>query len=117
MNAFTIKHENRTIVITKDYAKKSSNPNTDEFKNLMELKKAYRDYRVVVRETAKRKSKTSKITLSNMKAYISKHDSDGRIMVAFENVVKESTNSIEYSGFFGVKKWFFEQYPELKTMA
>lgn len=117
MNAITVKHENRTIVITKDYAKKSSNPNNKEFKELMELKKAYRDYTVVVRASIKRNSKTSRITLSNMKAYISKHDSDGSIMLEFENIVKESDNSIEYSGFFGVKKWFFEQYPDLKNEA
>ena len=117
MNAITVKHENRTIVITKDYAKKSSNPNNKEFKELMELKKAYRDYTVVVRASIKRNSKTSRITLSNMKAYIKNHDSDGKIMSEFERIVKESNNSIEYSGFFGVKKWFLEQYSELKEEA
>ena len=117
MNAVTIKHENRTIVITKDYAKKSSNPNNKEFKDLANLKKAYREYDVVVRESAKRKSKMSRITLSNMKAYIESHDADGKIMSEFERIVKESNNSIEYSGFFGVKKWFLEQYSELKEEA
>jgi hypothetical protein len=117
MNAIIVKHENRTIAITKEYAKKSSNPNNKEFKDFMEVKKAYRDYTVVVRTNTKRNSKTSRITLANMKAYISKHDSDGSIMVAFENIVKESVDSIEYSGFFGVKKWFFEQYPDLKNIA
>jgi HD superfamily phosphohydrolase len=117
MNAFTIKHENRTIVITKDYAKKSSNPNNKEFKELVNLKKAYREYDVVIRESRQRNSKTSKINLANMRAYIKNHDTDGTIMSEFEKVVRESKNSIQYSGFFGVKKWFFEQYSELKEEA
>lgn len=117
MNAVAIHHENRTIVITKDYSKKSSNSNNKEFKELMELKKAYRDYTIVVRTSTKKNSKTSKITLSNMKAYISKHDADGSVMTEFERIVKESGNSIEYSGFFGVKKWFFEHYSDLKKEA
>ncbi|MBQ8003672.1 MAG: hypothetical protein IJ299_01060 [Oscillospiraceae bacterium] len=117
MNAITVKHENRTILITKDYAKKSSNPKSKEGMELMDFKKAYQDYSVVVRASRKRKSKISKITLANMEAYISKHDPTGSIMEAFENIVKESDNSIEYSGFFGVKKWFFEHYPDLKSIA
>ena len=52
-----------------------------------------------------------------MRAYIKNHDTDGRIMSEFEKVVRESKNSIQYSGFFGVKKWFFEQYSELKEEA
>lgn len=117
MNAIKLNHENGSIVITKDYAKKSSIPNSKEYKELIEIKKAYRDYAVVVRKTAKRKSKTNKITLSNMRTYISNHDKDGTIMSDFEKIVKESDNSIEYRGFFGIKKWFLEHYSELKNEA
>ena len=115
MNAIKLNHENGSIVITKDYAKKSSIPNSKEYKELIEIKKAYRDYSVVVRKTTTRKSKTSKITLSNMRTYILNHDDEKKIMPMFEKIVEESDNSIEYSGFFGIKKWFLEQYSELKN--
>ena len=115
MNAFTINHNAKTITITKKYAHHSSVPNSVEFKQLKELKSVYRDYSVIVRTTSRKKSKISKITLDNMKAYISKHDTDGKIMMEFESVLKESDNSIKYCGFFGIKKWFLEQYPELNA--
>jgi DNA-binding NarL/FixJ family response regulator len=115
MNAFTLNHNSKTIIITKKYAHQSSVPNSSEFAELKELKSVYRDYSVIVRTTSRKKSKTSKITLANMRAYISKHDASGTIMTEFETVVKESDESIEYNGFFGIKKWFLEQYPELNA--
>lgn len=117
MKAVTINHQNKTITLTKEFAKKASEFGTQEYKELMEIKAGNREYSVEVRTAPKRKSKTSKITLANMRAYISKHDADGTTITKFETVVKESDVSIEYNGFFGIKKWFFEQYPELKGSA
>ena len=115
MKNFALNHDGKTIIVTKNYARQSSVPGSKAYTELMKLKNAYRDYSVVVRTTSKRKSKTSKITLANMKAYISKHDADGKIMMEFETIVKESDVSIEYRGFFGIKKWFLAQYPELNA--
>ena len=113
MNATRLSHESKSIIITKAFSQKANDPNQKEYRELMELKRVYRDYSIIVRSVPKRRVGMQKITLEKMRAYISKHDTDGSIMTAFEGVVKESKQSLEYSGFFGVKKWFFEQYPDL----
>lgn len=116
MNALTLRHENKSIVITKDFAKKSSNPNNAEYQKLADVKRVYADYTVIVRAVSKKNSKTNKITRANMKAYISKHDDDGSIMAKFEAMVNEKAGeNLQRTSFFAIKKWFFEQYPDLNA--
>lgn len=116
MNALTLRHENKSIVITKDFAKKSGNPKNAEYQELANVKQVYTDYTVIVRAVSKKNSKASKITLANMKAYISKHDNDGSIMMKFEAMVNEEVGeNLQRTSFFAIKKWFFEQYPDLNA--
>lgn len=115
-NAIRLNHDDHTIIITKDFAKKSGNPTTNEYKDLMRIKNQNRDYTVVVKTTTKRNDGTSKITKAKMKAYISKHDDEnGTIMAQFEAMVKEEVGeNLNRTSFFAIKKWFFEQYSDLK---
>lgn len=114
-NAIRLNHDDHTIIITKDFAKKSSIPGSNEYKALMQIKRDNRDYGVVVRTTPRRKDGTSKITTAKMRAYISKHDdAKGTIMAQFDAMVNEkSGENLERTRFFTIKKWFFEQYPDL----
>ena len=116
MNALTLRHENKSIVITKDFAKKSSNPNNAEYQKLADVKRVYADYTVIVRAVSKKNSKTNKIKLADMKAYIGKHDDDGSIMMQFEAMINEEAGeNLQRTSFFAIKKWFFEQYPDLNA--
>lgn len=115
-NAIRLDHDNHTIIITKDFAKKSGIPNSNEYKELMTIKQSNRDYNVVVKTTAKRKDGASKITAAKMRAYISKHDDEnGTIMAQFDALVNEEVGeNFNRTSFFAIKKWFFEQYSDLK---
>ena len=115
-NAIRLNHDDHTIIITKDFAKKSGIPGSNEYKELMNIKRENRDYNVVVKVTTRRKDGTSKITKAKMRAYISKHDDDkGTIMAQFNAMVNEKVGeNLDRTSFFAIKKWFFEQYSDLK---
>ena len=121
MKNYTVKinHENREIVISKELARKASVYKSEEYQYILDLKKENSGYSVSTRPTPnKRSTGTSKLTLNKMKAYISKHDADGSIMVMFEAMTNEEAGDKLYrTSFFAIKKWFFEQYPELKNIA
>lgn len=118
MKAVTINHQNKTITLTKEFAKKASEFGTQEYKELMEIKAGNREYSVEVRTAPKRKSKTSRVTLEDIKAYVKKHDETGELQAKLDEMTsKESGVNITKVSFFEIKAWFFEQYPELKENA
>ena len=45
----SVNHNEKTIVLTKAYAKKANTPGTKEFRELSKLHKAYPDYDIVMR--------------------------------------------------------------------
>ncbi len=118
-NNVRIDHNERAIVITKDFAKKSSIPGSDEYRSLLAIRRDNREYSVVVRSSSKRSGGTSKIRLVDMRAYISKHDdAEGTIMKAFEAMVNEEAGeNLKRTSFFAIKRWFFQQYKDLKNIA
>ena len=115
MNAVRISHEERTIVITKKYAKLASAYDSNAYRELKEIKKVYPNYQVIVREVAKKSTVSSRLTLRTIENYIKMHDADGKIMEEFKSKRDEKTGeNLEKTTFFEIKKWFFATYPELK---
>jgi len=115
MNAVRINHDERTIVITKKYAKAASVFNSPAYRELRKIKSDNPNYQVIVREVSKKSSVSSRLTLRTMENYIKMHDSDGKIMEEFKNMRDEKAGeNLEKTSFFEIKKWFFATYPELK---
>lgn len=115
MNAVRIDHEERTIVITKKYAKAASVYNSTAYKELKKIKSDNSNYQVIVREVSKKTSVSSRLTLRTMENYIKMHDDDGKIMEEFKSKRDEKAGeNLEKTTFFEIKKWFFATYPELK---
>lgn len=115
MNAVRINHNERTIVITKKYAKEASAYNTTAYKELNKIKSDNPNYQVIVREVSKKSSVSSRLTLRTMENYIKMHDTDGKIMEEFKRKRYEKAGeNLEKTTFFQIKKWFFATYPELK---
>ena len=54
MNAVRINHNERTIVITKKYAKLASEYNAPAYKELRKIKSENPNYQVIVREVSKK---------------------------------------------------------------
>ena len=115
MNAVRINHDERTIVITKKYAKAASIYKTNAYDELTLIKSQHPTYQVIVREVSKKTSVNNRITLKTMEKYIEKHDSEGKIMEEFKKIRDEKTGeNLEKTNFFQIKKWFFKKYPTLK---
>ena len=115
MNAVRINHDERTIVITKKYAKAASVYNTNAYNELTTIKRENPTYQVIVREVSKKTSVNNRITFSTMENYIKLHDPDGKIMEEFKKMRDEKEGeNLEKTNFFKIKQWFLNQYPNLK---
>ena len=77
---YAISHNDKTITLTKAYAKKANIPGTREFKELANLHKAYPDYDIVMRTA----------TVSD-----SKEVHDGLTIELMEKIINHHTNSEE----------------------
>lgn len=114
MNAPRINHNERTIEITKKYAKAASTTTSNAYQELKEIRIDNPGYKVVVREVSKKTSANNRITLNTMENYIKMHDTDGKIMEEFKKRRDEKVGEkLHKTTFFQIKKWFFETYPEL----
>ena len=118
-NTVKVENETKTIVITKAFEKKARICGTQEYKMLVNIKKENPGYEVVVvRSTSQKNTRTNNVTFKAMETYIKNHDdAEGSMMKEFVRIRDERDFSIEYKGVFGVQKWFFKQFPDLKKVA
>ena len=118
MKNITLNFADNTIVITKAFAKASANPHSNEYKELKAIRNDNPDYTVVVRTVEKKVAQNNRITIKTMENYIAKHDASGEIMAKFNSLRNEEKGeNLHKTTFFQIKKWFFETYPNLKTVA
>ena len=102
-----INYANRTIEISKTFANKAKVYGSNEYSLLKEVRNDNRGFTVIIVETKKKSAKNSKITLEDMRRYISFHDDEkGTIMEEFKAQSKKKKDG-ELTGynFFILKKW------------
>ena len=117
-NAVKIDNRTKTIIITKAFEKKARIYETSEYKMLVDIKKENPGYEVVVRTASQKNTRTNNVTFKAMETYIKNHDdAEGSMMKEFVRIRDERDFSIVYKGVFGVQKWFFDQYPDLKKAS
>ena len=118
--AIIINERKNTIEITKDFQKKASIFNSNEYNELKAAKADFPTYRVCVKSAPKRKIE-DRMTISDMMLYIEKHSgNDSAQMKQFVELrgvsVKEAGNrgdAVESAKFHEIKEWFFATYSEL----
>ena len=78
MTNITLNHEDKTITLTRKFAKLSSNPFSREGKQLTKVKKDYPDYEIVVREIKINTDKDTYegLTYEYMRDYIRRYSND-----------------------------------------
>lgn len=110
-----INFANNTIEISKAFASKAKIYGSDEYNLLVKVRKENADFAVVVVSVAKKPTKNSRITLADMKRYISFHDDEQKSkMSEFEAMRNAKENGeLQAKSFFEIKKWFFEAFPEV----
>lgn len=110
-NTYAINHAEKTITLTKKYAKLANTPGTKEFRELANLHKVYPDYDIVMR-TAKvsdDKRKHTGLTIARMEYHIKNIAKDDVALAQFEEVQKYYKGMAGYYG--KVRSWFLEKYP------
>ena len=110
-------HLNKNILITAAFARASMNPDTCEYKKLVEIRMLHPDYSVVKRSIKKNPEKESYrgLTYAYMEHYIMMHDKSGEVMKIYQELrLRALCHSIRYAH---IKKWFLEFYPEIDDFS
>lgn len=118
MKGLKINFEERTIVMTRKFAAAASDPFTDEFQKLQEVRSAYPNF-IVKRHTIKKnpnKECYRGLTYDYMRAYIRTHEPKANVesaLAELEDMIyisKCHSNGFRYPT---IKKWFLEKYSEV----
>ena len=116
-NGYTIDHANKTITLTKAYAKMAYTPGTDEFRELSAILNAYPYLTVAMRKAnpKKNKEKHNGLTVERMTFIVKEFVKDEAAIAEFENV-KKFYKGVD--GYYGkVKAWFLNKYPNYQELV
>lgn len=122
MKDITINFKNKTIEMSKSFAKAASEYGSVEYNNLIGARNDFPTFRLVTKIERKKSAKSTKrFTYDYMFKYITAHDADGKIMAEFRTLraVDKSGNRIkevEPADYKDVLEWFFNTYPEIKKL-
>lgn len=117
---YSINHEDQTITITKDYAKRSSVPGSKEFRELSKLHAAFPEY-TIQRRTATitaNKEKHNGLTVDRMEAIITAMVKDKKEQkIALDEFKRAKTFYKNTKGYYGkMKAWFLDNYKDYQNI-
>ena len=102
----TINYASNTIELTQKESKAAGKYNSDAYHELLNAKKDYPKYRVVVVRSRKTSSSVMKgLTYEYMESYISMADKEGTLLEEFSFMR-------QVYGYAVTKKWFMNKFPE-----
>ncbi len=114
MNAITINTKNRTIELSKAFAKAASLFGSDEYRQLQEARRDYPSYRVVtMKQKGTGKAEFAKLSFDFMDKYIASHDESGDLMTEYRSLRGLEENGIA-EDFQTIKDWFLNAFPEFE---
>ena len=117
MRAPEVSRKDRTIVISKEFDKKSSIVGSREYYELIEIQKNFSDYNIVIR-SSKKKSDFSNIDLDFMIDYITAHDDAEKSKMEAFKILRGETEGEDGKfskvSFFELKEWFLGTFPEIE---
>ena len=112
----TFNHTNKTITVTDKFMTEAAKPFTNEFNDLMELRKLCPDYKVITRSHRKpRKTEESKkikkyVSYDHMEKYIKLLLKSEELLLQLQSV-KDYAKAHNYSSSI-VFKWFNDSFPD-----
>ena len=111
---FKINHDTQEIILSRNFAKKQKNPQSEEFNAVQAIHELFPNYKIVTREKIKTNSKKEAfkgLTYKYMEEYISNHPNAEARMKEFKELKELALcHSIRYPH---IKKWFLATYPEV----
>ena len=107
----------KTIELTKTDMKNAMTYGTAEYDALQVMRRDYPGFRVVEEKTKKGKSDFASLDMKTIRAYVEKRGDEGQKQnFAFisTKTVGEDGEYHEAQSFFEIKKWFLNEFPEIK---
>ena len=114
MNAYTVSHVTRSIILTRNFVKAASIPDTDEYRLLIRLRTDNPGYEIVQRTIAKKEGKRKPPTYKQMKKYITCVENSDYYMARFEAMRAEAAS--KNGSYTRVLKWFRQTFPNFYVM-
>ena len=105
---------NNTITFNLKFAKAATNPTSDEFGIVRELKEQYPNFRFVTKSArTKKKARPDKgLTFKKMESYIKTYKNSEELLLIFDIVKIRGKNTPSSKKF--VTDWFLAQFPNYK---
>ena len=127
-HTYSISHNDKTITLTKAYAKKANTPGTKEFKELANLHKAYPDYDIVMRTATVSDSKEvhDGLTVEVMEKIIARQPNAEALKKEYDEFVafwgkevkdkKNPDKTIIRAPYGKTKSWFLKKVPNYQDI-
>ena len=124
---YAISHNDKTITLTKAYAKKANTPGTKEFKELANLHKAYPDYDIVMRTAtvSESKEKHGGLTVEVMEKIIARQPNAEALKKEYDEFVafwgkevedKKTGEKYMRAPYGKTKSWFLKKVPNYQDI-
>ncbi len=107
----------KTIELTKAEMKAAMTYGNPEYDALQAIRRDYPGFRVVEEKTKRGKSEFASLDMKTISAYVEKRgDESQKQSFAFisKKTVDENGEYHEAQSFFEIKKWFLNEFPEIK---
>lgn len=98
------------IELTSAEMKKARVFGSDEYRALREARSDNPTFRIIERKPRRSKADFAKLTMKEIAGYVEKHGSEDQ-KADFATLTDKSDKSVP---FFTVKKWFLNEFPELR---
>ena len=115
-NLFAVDFAEKTITATKATMKKTSIPNSAEYKALMKLMKQHPTFEITEKhiQTNGNKRVYNGLTFDVMKAHLESQDNGEALLDEFKNI-RAKAKEMGKSVYPVAKQWFLEKYPKFKV--
>lgn len=113
MKNYRIDYVNKTVELTKKFAKSAGVLNTPEYKELVNIRRDNPDFDVVIREIKRKAGKQTykHLTIDAMRGYIADWmGEESEELTAFEKVV--ALSKVQRDPYAYVKRWFLANYKD-----
>ena len=114
-NKLTVDFANNRIVMDRTFAQKAKDTHTDEYAHLQQVRLDYPQYKVIVRTIKKNTNKETYkgLTYEYMFRFLNAYHDERDIKKLEKKIFISECHRIRYPK---VKKWFLEEYPDVKDM-
>lgn len=114
----TVNFERMTIVMTKAEAKDAGKFNSEKYNELLEIRSQFPNFRIVTKETPKKRDAYKGLTYEYMEKYIKDHAKEDQTIMDEFNTMRGYENGkkaefVEVATYGEVKAWFLLKFPEI----